>query len=364
MHAPAWLAPLLAAAWITMTGILFSLLVVQNFDLNEGRPTEVPMISHAPLIGEDARVTYTVLGVFSAALLFGASLATYWVLMSSARKHDVGDHARVDGGAPTTRLARSGSRSSNSSATTVEHVTRDEHTGVAPVGGMKKWLGRFGLLCSAVASTSLVVASSATVLTDTHNNSVIAYSFTEALWVMVASITLWSFRRRVPMWLQAIQAICVIGVVSGFVMLVLGLAFFRAKKDFDGEVITATLVATGSRVPDRLMSYFNVFAIGEYVFLGFLALFNLCLSYALRADKVHAHGDVWAQGEVPVPHAEADVEMGHKPRRPTPPVVHAEPVTTTAVPVVPAATAAAAPVVPVAVNAPVPTAAPQANTYQ
>ncbi|GAB0498034.1 hypothetical protein MMPV_009373 [Pyropia vietnamensis] len=360
MHAPAWVAPLLAAAWITMTGILFSLLVVQNFDFNEGRPTEVPMISHASLISEDARVTYGVLGVFSAALLFGASLATYWVLMSSSRKHDVGDYARTDGNAPTTRLARSNSRSSNSSTTTVEHPTRDEQTGVAPVGGFKKSLGRFGLICSAVASTSLVVASVSTVLSDTHNNSVIAYSFTEALWVIVASITLWSYRRRVPMWLQAIQALSVIGVVSGLVMLILGLAFFRAKKDFDGEVITVALLEAGLRVPDRLMRYFNVFAIGEYVFLGFLALFNLCLVYALRSDKVHAHGDVWAQGTLPTHRdMEPDVEVG-KPRRAVP---EATETVTSAVPVVPAAATAAAPVVPIAVTAPQ-TTVPVANTYQ
>lgn len=63
------------------------------------------------------------------------------------------------------------------------------------------------------------MASASTVFTDTHNNSTIAYFIAEALWVVVASIALWGSRRRVPRWLQATQAICVGGVISGLAML-------------------------------------------------------------------------------------------------------------------------------------------------
>eukprot|EP00168_Porphyra_purpurea_P015834 TRINITY_DN4969_c0_g1_i1.p1 TRINITY_DN4969_c0_g1~~TRINITY_DN4969_c0_g1_i1.p1 ORF type:complete len:463 (-),score=159.48 TRINITY_DN4969_c0_g1_i1:196-1434(-) len=310
MHGPAWLAPLLAAAWLIMTAILFPLLIAANFEVNEGRPTEVPLLSTTNLIGPEAFVAYAVLGVMAAALLFGASLATYWVLMSSARKHDIGDAARRDGSAPTTRLGgRRTSASSESSTTSADYQTRDEYTGVKPVGAFKKWLGRFGLTASAAASVTLVVASVSTMLTDTHNNAVIAYTVLELVWVLVASTILWSYRRRAPFWLQAIKVIATVGAVSGAVMTILGWAFFRNKKDFAGEVITVALLEAGLRVPDRLMSYFNVYALGELIFLGFLALFNLVLAYALRSDKVHVHGDVWAQGKVPQ-RREADVEMG------------------------------------------------------
>lgn len=358
MHGPAWLAPLLAAAWLVMTAILFPLLIAANFEVNEGRPTEVPLLSTTNLIGPEAFVAYAVLGVMAAALLFGASLATYWVLMSSARKHDVGDAARRDGSVPTTRLGgRRRSGSSDSSTTTVEHQTRDEYTGVAPVGAFKKWLGRFGLTASAAASVSLVVASVSTMLTDTHNNSVIAYTVLEMVWVLVASTILWSYRRRVPFWLQAVKVIATIGVVSGAVMTILGFAFFRNKKDFPGEVITTALLEAGLRVPDRLMKYFNVYALGELIFLGFLALFNVVLAYALRSDKIHVHGDVWAQGGVPH-RREADVEMG-KVRKPAAPVAPVVPVAAT-VPV--SAVPVNAPVVPIMVDRP--TAAIPVTTAQ
>lgn len=134
----------------------------------------------------------------------------------------------------------------------------------------------------------------------------------------------------------------------------------RAKKVTPGEVITAALVAAGLRVPSDLMRYFNAVALGEVTFLGFLALFNLCLAVALRGYRVHAHGGVLAQGSVPPSDVDGDDETGKAPRPMS--VVSAAVAVAPAVAAVPAAVGVTSPVDPIAVNAPV-TAVPLATNH-
>lgn len=266
---PAWLPVLGSALWNPITCVTSVVLVIT--ELGSGRPVQIPRISDASVASRSSRVAFIVLGAFSAAFLFAAAITTYTTLL------------------------------------VVPRLTR------------RRWRGkghaRDGASASGVA-VALVVSSGTDVFSGAHDNATQLYVVAELVWLLVVITALFRTRSRTGRGVLAMAVVALGGILAAVAMLVTSLILIRIETD-GGNVITPATLAAGERVPESLNTYFNVFSLGEYIFLLSLSAFNLCLAWASRHDRAYFGPPAAPVGGVPSSVSSLSSEKaaaGEKPR--------------------------------------------------
>lgn len=265
----AWIPPLAAALWSPFTGAVSVVLVLT--ELGARRPVRVPRISDASVASESSRVAFIILGAFSALFLWAAAVTVYSVLLA-------GGGGRGDRVSRWRRQPRGGAAAGDSAGA--------ESAAAPPPRLVPSWASHLALLCAAIASVALVVASSTTVFSGAHDNAVQLYVVAELVFLAVLLVALLRGRSRlgVPALITALAALA--GVVVGVCLLMSSLLLIRGEAG-GVSVVTPATVSAGERVPEAVGGYFNMFSVGEYVFLVSLSSLYLLLAWALRGDKVH-----------------------------------------------------------------------------
>jgi len=263
----AWAPPLVAAFWSVLTGAVSVILVLT--ELGDGRPVQIPRISDASIASPSTRVAFIILGVFSAAFLWAAAATVYTVILTAPHAVQRRRRRRADGG-----------------GVEVGVPPPTDSPSVPSAPPVPRWLSGTALLCAAVASVGLVVASSTDVFSDAHDNAVEVYVVAELVWLAVVLAVLHRGRARTGAKSLAAAVTAIVGVTVAVAMLVVSLILLR-NETAGVSVVTPETLAARERVPADVNAYFNVFSLGEYIFLVSLSAFNLCLAWALRHDRVH-----------------------------------------------------------------------------
>ncbi|GAB0495540.1 hypothetical protein MMPV_006842 [Pyropia vietnamensis] len=270
---PAWLPVLGSALWNPITCVTSVVLVLT--ELGSGRPVQIPRISDASVASRSARVAFIVLGAFSAAFLFAAALTTYTTLLVvprlMRRRWRMENHAR-------------GGTSASGAAPAVPLAPDSPSAPVSPP--VPRWVARTGLLCAAIASVALVVSSGTDVFSGAHDNATQLYVVAELVWLLVVITALYRGRSRTGWGVLAAAMVALLAIIAAIVMLITSLILIRVETD-GANVITPATLAAGERVPASLNSYFNIFSLGEYIFLLSLSAFNVCLAWASRHDRAY-----------------------------------------------------------------------------
>ncbi|KAK1858649.1 hypothetical protein I4F81_001250 [Pyropia yezoensis] len=264
----AWIPPLAAALWSPLTGAVSVVLVLT--ELGARRPVRVPRISDASVASGSSRVAFIILGGFSAFFLWAAAVTVYSVLLA-------GGGGRGDRVSRWRRQPRGDAAGAGAG---------DERSAAPPPRLVPSWASHLALLCAAIASVALVVASSTNVFSGAHDNAVQLYVVAELVFLAVLLVALLRGRSRlgVPALIAALSALA--GVAVGVVLLISSLLLIRGETG-GANVVTPATLSAGERVPESVAVYFNLFSLGEYAFLLSLSALYLLLAWALRADKVH-----------------------------------------------------------------------------
>lgn len=300
---PAWLPVLGSALWNPITCVTSVVLVIT--ELGSGRPVQIPRISDASVASRSSRVAFIVLGAFSAAFLFAAAITTYTTLLVvprlTRRRWRGKGHAR-DG--------------ASASGVAAAVPPAPDSPSAPPSAPVPRWVARAGLLCAAIASVALVVSSGTDVFSGAHDNATQLYVVAELVWLLVVITALFRTRSRTGRGVLAMAVVALGGILAAVAMLVTSLILIRIETD-GGNVITPATLAAGERVPESLNTYFNVFSLGEYIFLLSLSAFNLCLAWASRHDRAYFGPPAAPVGGVPSSVSSLSSEKaaaGEKPR--------------------------------------------------